>query len=355
MSNPSTDAALGPSRRTLAPLALVALLALAGCGAVPGLGATDSASPLDSVPGDSTAVVHVDADGALDDGAVRAVLNGTVRTAAGPGRGPDSVGEALASAGRNTSLDPEGLRAVTFFAKPAAAGGTEYGAAVLDSEWSEADLVAALRERSDAPVPESSYAGYTTYGEGGDAFLLALGDGRYVAGSEAAVKEAADVAAGDAAPLNGDVRSAFERTEEGHLRYAAAAGEGLDPSAVPESGYDTRPFERLTVVSGSLSTVEGGDLSLTARMAFASEGAAADAGDVLEGAAAAYRDSGDPTAERVLSEEHLSIETDGSTVTVTATNEPGTYVALGRAYAALVDPAGVAGLGAGNASAAGAV
>jgi len=341
MSVPSDNGA--GLRSSLLAVALVAVVVTAGCSSVPGMGGNGGggAGPaLDTVPEGSTAVFHADVNGALNDDSMRTALNGTVTMAAGPADvgGTTSLDDMLREIENNTGLDMTAMHGVTAFSKSAAAVSgpttTEYSAAVLATDWSEDEFIGALRQNTDADVSASEYAGQTVYtAPAEESWVGVIGDGRFVVGSERAVKDAMDVSAGDASAFDNDVRSAFESTSEGHLRYAASVPQDELNASDVDTQYSTAVFDQVSTVSGSLTTVSGGNLSMTATMAFESRSAATDAQEVIDGAIALSRESSnDSITERLLSANRLSVTLDGTEVTVTATNEPGTYVTLFRTF-----------------------
>ncbi len=338
----------GGRQSPLLALALVVLVVAAGCSSLPGAGdATDEPEPvptLNVVPEGTTAVLHADAGGALNDDALRTVLDGVVSTLVGPTPGGEvTVRNTVSTAENRTGLDADELTGVTFFSKATTVpNATEipdaselgYAGAVLAADWSKAEFAAALRSGSRENVTETTHAGLTAYVGPNATWVGTLGDGRFVVGTERAVTDAMAVAAGEAAAFDNDVRAAFASTGAGHLRYAAAVPQdGINTSGI--GGYDTAPFEAASTVRGSVATTPDGNVSVTANVRFASASAATDAAEMAQGAIAATRERTDNATARLLTENRLSVAADGNELTLVATNEPDTYVALVRALVLL--------------------
>ncbi|MFB6136653.1 MAG: hypothetical protein ABEJ04_07820 [Halobacteriaceae archaeon] len=325
--------------------AVVALLAVsAGCSGLPtgSDGGVQSSPALDSVPAGADVVGYVDVQGALGDDAVRTVLNESIALSSRSSMdedAPDTLAAAIAEAENESELDLSAFASVTFYGRTNTTGDASYSAAVLSTGWAESDLVAAMENDSTYSLEETTYEGQTLYeptggsetvvaGEDLGSWVGVLGDGSYVVGSESAVKDALDVSAGNADRLSGDLRTAFEDTGDGYLRYAVAVPQEEFDAGQVSPGMNTDVFNDVTLVSGSLYT-EGEDISLETTLTFQSDSAAGDARDVLKGAVTTYRGLvEDNQTKQLLSEEHLTVEADGSTVVVTSTNSADDVVSI---------------------------
>ena len=324
-------------RRAVLALALASLVVTAGCSALPGSGGGGaSTSPaLDTVPAGADFVGYVNVQGMRNDDSLRNIGNEMLRAQANRSgyEGPENVDEAISQAESESDLDPTKLAAVTVYGQypdeSSSPAGPSYSAAVLSTSWSEEEFVTAVENDSELTLEQTTYADATLYrpADSGneDAWIGVAGDTQFVVGTEQAVKDALDtVSNGDA--VSGDLRTRFTDTDEGYVRFASAVPQDQLPSdGLSGSG---RATSDLSAVSGSLST-DGDTVSVTVTMAYGSESAASDARDVFKGAVTTYRGlAEDEQTKQLLSEDHLSIEKDGSDVVVTSTNDADTLSTL---------------------------
>lgn len=317
------------STRRLALLAvgLSTLLVTAGCsGAIGGLGADgDSGGPqLDSVPASAEYVAYVDAAGMASDESLRSIANAALDARAEYDDDAPADVDAMFEEARNESgLDPTKVEDVTVFGttpeNPMDSTGSS--AMVLSTSYSEDELVTAMEERAGT-VTEETYGDATLYvSESGDgeSVLAALGDGTFAAGDRSAVESVVDVRAGDADALGGDLKRAFEDTEDGYVRFAMATpsdGEASEDIA-SEAPMDASALENVEYVSGSFATGNG-NVTTTMHLVAGSESGAQQTYDLVDGALSLYSSMGDGEAQSAL--DAVSVERDGETVTVTHTD-----------------------------------
>lgn len=310
-------------RRTFAALLVAALVVGAGCsGAVPGLGGggggDDAPAAADVVPAQADFVASVDVTGLMTDQTLNELANSTLDEES---EEVEDTGDARESFQEETGLDPAKLhRAVVFMQTDEEA---EYAGVVLETDWATEDVVAAIENDSETEVEETTYGEKTVYRPAEDSgsedgWLAVLDDGRYAAGSEDAVKDAIDVANGDADSLDGDLREAFENTsEDSYLRFASTVPQDEVPADEMGGGqFDTSSFNQVEIVAGE-HAVEDGNVSVTLNMEVASTSDAEDIMNTLDGALRLYTANlGDETMRAVL--EDISVSQDGTTVTVHA-------------------------------------
>lgn len=334
--SPIADRSPVSLRTVLVVLVAGALVASAGCtGALDGGGDGSSASvepALDVVPAGSDAVFYADVNGALDDDELRSVADTMYSTEESA---PDDLDEAIERAQDNVSLELSGVQAVTAYGQNDSTSVDDaYGAAVVSADWSTEELIDAMENDSEITFENETYAGHDIYLPADDddvsSAVGVVSDTRYVIGDQAAVEDALEVANGDADAFEGDVRDAFENTpDDAHVRFAVGVPQNqYDTGDAGGSQFDTGIFNDVSVVSGSQSTPDGNvSLSMTAQ--FGSESNASDAGDATEGIVQIARVYvQDNQTQELLADEHLSIETDGADLTITATNSVETITDL---------------------------
>lgn len=326
----------GPSRARLALVVVLvgALVAAPGCSGLfdGGDGGTPTVSDepaLDVVPAGVDSVAYVDVNGTLEDEELRSIANTLYGFS---DSGPQTVEETLDRMQANTTLAISDLQAVTGYGHTNVTddeGG--YGAIVVSADWSIQQVVAEIENGSDVTMEATTVAGKQfwrpTDGEPADenaSYVGKLSETRFVVGTEVATKDALRVASGNADAFSGELRTAFEDTREGsYVRYATTIPQDeVDPG---EIGGNTDVFNEVTLVSGA-QYVADGNVTLATTMTFASESAATDAADVMDGAIAMYRGSmaTDPNTRALLSDENLSVEASVTDVTITTSNSAAT-------------------------------
>lgn len=313
-------------RKAVVALALAALVATAGCTSF--LGGDDGSggdAKLDSVPADAQMVGYVDVDGAVGDDSLRSLTNTLLETQAENAEydpGPASVPELLDEFENESGLDPAGVHDVTYFASTdtdAPMAGESAGM-ILTSEYSEDELVSAMRE-DGSELSETTYGETTlyTYGYEGSSALAVLGDGTFALGDRSSVESVVDVRAGDTDALNGELRTTYENTRDGYARFAMDVPQEDVPADQIGAGspVDTSAFNTVQFVSGSFYT-SGDEVGLEVDLTSEDESSASRTYDVVDGAIGMY--SGMVEDELRATLEKLTVSQDGDTVTVSYTN-----------------------------------
>ncbi|MFB6105736.1 MAG: hypothetical protein ABEJ70_02055 [Halobacteriaceae archaeon] len=331
----------GPSRgRTaLATTAALVLVLAAGCAGLPGLGGGGGGPPPapDQVPAGADYVVTVHVSELRSDDAVRRVLNASL-SGGSADVGSTTTAGALDEFENETDLDGRKLTDVVVFGRyppeDAPPESPDYAGFVLTTDWSESDLVTAIETDAQGSVSESTYGGKTLYelptDAGGDAsYLGVLADGRFVVGTRAAVTDAIDVETDEADALDGDLRDRYEATrEDGYVRFAAAVPQDRVPAGQVGGRLDTEVFNDVTTVAGS-QYADDGDVGANVTLTFASESAASDATNVIDGAVSLY--SGmlpDDRTEVKAVLDGVTTTRDGTAVTVSTEASADTWTAL---------------------------
>ncbi|WP_136688010.1 hypothetical protein [Halorhabdus amylolytica] len=309
----------------LAVLVLVGGVAAAGAfiatgGDVPMLGASGGSASLDAVPEDVDIVMYADG-GIVDDDTTKTMVNGVLEMSSQDPSysGPSNYDELLSEANSETALDVDAFDSATMFATypEGSAATAEYAGAVIESDWTEDDLVNSIEETGGS-VQEQTYAGTTVYVQtsefGTDTWLAPLGDGTFVVGTEVAVTDAIDVENGDANALSGDLRSSFTDLRDGYVKFAATLPEDASGQAgsIPQGG---RLAQNVRAASGVYYT-SGEDVGMEVHLTGTDQSSAESVKESIDGllsfAAVGAQDS--PTADLI---DAMEVSQDGQQVTIT--------------------------------------
>lgn len=277
--------------------------------------------PVAQVPANVTTVARLDATAVSDDDGL-SELAAAESNSISPGTG-------LLAFENRTGLDPLAATALLVF--EVAGNGSAIGY-IVDGNWSEDAFLDTLEETTDREydrqttheesviyVPVAPNDDEDAEDDEGDengtesVFVGVHGDGRYVVGDEAAVSASLDVRYGDADPLSGPVRNAYDETADAPLTVASEQSgsivpeqfEGLAPEWIVET------FEDAEAVSRSYETTEAGiaiDLGLHA----ADEATATEIRETVPGALAylaANELTGDELADELETIEVIQEET----------------------------------------------
>jgi hypothetical protein len=323
-------------------------------------------STLDVVPSGATSVTYADVGGMIEDDTVGELLNevldaGSQTTPAGEDI-PESKDEVLEEFENESGLDPTEMGETVGFGKtpdvtetptPGMPGGptgplSQYGATWFTAGWSEDDLVSAIEENEEGvELVAGEYNGYTTYEApsetdtgmtetpafGGQqpaepsevGMMGVIEDGEYVIGTEEAVTDALDVAAGDMDAVGEDLRNAYTSVPDGLAKAASSAPELPDDSVpqrtVGEDGpaLDQDRLEELQTGAMVVDTSDG-ELSMEASMRAGTEEAAGHVVEVLDGAIASTKKNIED--EELASKlDDISIDRDGQNVSVAYSND----------------------------------
>lgn len=323
-------------------VAMSILVVTAGCSALPGGdgGGTTTAS-VDSVPAGVDSVATVDVAGILADENHRSIANTVFNLSAQQPfyEGPANVSAALEEARDSSDLDPSGLNnVVAFGAYPEGGSSADagYGAVIVGSSWEEAALIETIRNQSDATVTEGEYGGATVYTTEGseEGTIGVLADGKYVFGTTAAVEDVIDVDQGNADALSGSLRTAYEDSHEGYVRFAATVPQdsaSVPGGAAPGGVNVSDAFQKITMVSGAHYT-DGDSVGVTTTLHAEDSSAASDIQSTIDGLVSIAQGTvEDPDLTAVIDSVSVS-EPDGSTVTITYEQSTSEIEDLVRTY-----------------------
>ena len=315
------------TRRRALQLGSAGLFAgLAGCGMLGGDSenstSDDGTNPLDSVPEGSAMVAHVDVAQLLDGPVVQQGVEQALSLMAdqrGTTGGPESYEDLLSMAESEFGLDPTAANTATVFVDPPESrGDPETAAAVVDADWSEADVVDALRAQGGS-FPEREYGDAKLYvAESSGSSAAALGvlpDGRFVLGRTPGVETVVDTVAGEASSVGGTLATTYDGTAEGPIRFA------VDIGSFP--GEPSGPMANIETVSGGMAadgdsrtmavTVEAVDDTAASGVRAIVENGLSNVQSQLDGA----QDAPQQLREGLEQLQDVEVTKDGSTVAIT--------------------------------------
>ena len=242
---------------------LVVLGSLAGCndggdGNGNGNGSDGSSMAGDTVPAKAEAVVSIDVEAMLNDDDLRDVGDTALEELQQFGQGesdlPSDVDSAIEMAREEADLDPTGFRRGTLFMQVEESGADEdYAGMIMETDWSEDDLITFLESEGDSDLEESDYSGKTIYSgadteEGG---MAVLSDGRYVIGPTAVLEDVIDVVNGDAEAVESELMDLYDETTEGHVQFATVVPEGSFEDMDSEE-IEIESLDQIEYMSGSV-------------------------------------------------------------------------------------------------------
>ncbi|QSG11991.1 Uncharacterized protein HSBGL_1574 [Halapricum desulfuricans] len=248
-------------QKGVAGAGFVTLGSLAGCGSIGGgngNGNGNGSTAGDTVPAKAEAIVSMDVEAMLNDDDLRdvgdTVLEELQQFGQGEGNLPEDVDSAIEMAREEADLDPTGFRSGTLFMQVEGSGANEdYAGIVMETDWSEDDLIGFLESEGDSDLEESEYSGKTIYSgadtdEGG---MAVLSDGRYVIGPTAVLEDVIDVVNGDADAIGSELTDLYDMTTEGHVQFATVVPEGSLEDMDTEE-IEIESLDQIEYVSGSV-------------------------------------------------------------------------------------------------------
>jgi hypothetical protein len=342
---PADDSSFVPNPRTVLAVMLTALLVTAaGCGGLLGDdGSSSEGARLDSVPDRADAVFYMDVEGILESDAHRGLANTVFEEFANTSdsyEGPGNVDEAQEEAENTSGVDAGDIQEVTGFSASTESG--EYSGAIVESSLSESEFVTAQAENQEYNFSEDEYNGHTFYSpssepdSGNETYIGVLEDGVYVTGTEEAVRDVIDTVDGEMDPISGEVRTAYEETRDGLVRFASSVPQDEIPTDAANGSVpiDTQVFASVSLVSGS-HYVADETVGLNLNLDTDSESSAADVRDATDGAvslASAYL-TNDQAQDQLRK---INVSSEGSTVTVEYGSSVSSLEELIRTYVQLL-------------------
>lgn len=340
MLTPSSRRADGSrlSRRATLAAGVAVVTASAGC-----TGFFDDADGPDddlagNAPADASVLAHLEVAAVTDASDVEADTDAEdvledLATVEG-----DHVETATSDLEARTGLDPLAADELLVFGDddPTADGGDEDededGDLLLAGDWDAIDVQASLEETTGLEYGETEYEGEPVLyepegaaeagddGDGGETdvedppLVGDLRDGRFAIGSGPSVRSVLEVAYGDADPLAGPVRDAYDDARGGQLTVAAEpAGELLpEEYAALLSGLNLEVLDEIEAVGRRYETVDAG-IALEAGLHVGSEDDAAELETVVGGALAALAELDAAFAD---AREDVAVDREGTVVAI---------------------------------------
>jgi hypothetical protein len=329
----SSVAGAGAAVKAVAALAVL-VAAGSAAGFVLGIGpfADASTDPIDQTPAEADVVFYTDME-IRDDPATKELVNASLSTRADEPYygGPTSHEELLNETSRNTGLDPSNVEQVLGFGayppEGSAPDRTQYWGVILHAGWTADEITTELENQTDGRTwTQTSYNGHTVYESEPQSefqdrvWFGVLDDGQFVMGTPEAVKETIDVTEGDQQPVDGDLRSQYDRLRDDALvAFAADVPRDRIPEetvdrAAEQAPIDYTAFTSVDVVSGAYYT-SSGTVGVTVNMQATDADAAKDVHDVTDGGISfASGTVSNETVKEGLRD--VEVARDGSTVTV---------------------------------------
>lgn len=307
----------------------VAVVAIGGVGFTV-LSGPASASAVEQVPDGVDTVVHVDmaiTNDTVSRELASAGLNSTTRRVGVSG--PANLSAAGSKLDNQTDLDLRAVSDVVLFGRlnrsVSPDGGVEdaeYVGVIVHADWEIDEFFESVRNDTDGVAPteyeRTSYNGQPVLAPVGESaaaggWVGVLDDGKFVLGSEAAVKDSVDVAVGDAGSFDGELRSAYGETPSGLVTFAFAVPQRSIPGE-GEMDVEIEDYQPVETVAGSYYTTRTG-AGVELRMVASGTEDARDAADITAGELArAAGTAENETVQEVL--RAVEVERNGDTVTV---------------------------------------
>ena len=270
---------------------LAALGSLAGCSGLLDAEGGGGSGQLARVPEDADAAAHVDVETVLDDKATENVVDAQLAIQAERSwyDGPETFEAALSDFQDSTGLDPDGIQTATPFFEFAGSDSyqtvdQEFYGTVLTADWSEDDLIASI-EDSGTEYEADEHAGQPVYEPDNDYsyWVGVLADGEYVLGSEDAVEDTIDVAAGEEDVLDSDLQNAYANTRAGPVRFVSTVPADERPETTgPSDEIDLGILSDVETVAGAVY-VNGDNRGVEMTFTAADEETADDVAAMLDG------------------------------------------------------------------------
>lgn len=309
------------AKRALLVLAVVSMVTLAGCtGALTNSDEGGDAEPqTDLVPDEAVLVASFDMS-LMTDSETQALVEGIDESEAEDVQDIDDVYEEF---NNETGLDLTELEGATMFATSAADISESGDAAfILDAEWDAETVVENIGEEEGIDYVQTEYAGEKVLWEPANPdqhyepmYVGVHDDGQLVVGDRAAVTASLDVTYDGAASLSGDLLEAFENAPDGHVRFAMDAS-SMDSGAESGQYGGMAMYDSLETITGAYYT-EDGTVGVETRMAFSDAEQAENLEGTINLLLDQYETELEPEQQRLVDDEHLTIETEDSSLVIT--------------------------------------
>lgn len=296
------------------------------------------------VPTGADALIGVDFQSMVSDQNIRSVGNtflGELSAQQGY-QGPSNVDDALDLGQTMGGLNPDDLYGMTMFTQTSGtAAAQQYSGAVMQTGWSESDMISAIESSGTTNLTESQYRGQTIYQSGSamdTGMIGVLGNGNFVIGTEQAVKDQIDVSTGNAQAASGDLSTYFSETNDGHLRFASRIPE----DQIPQDSGQVQGLQEVRYISGSFYS-DGNNLGIDINMHTTTSSAATNLANSVDGLLSFASGSmvENPDAKEVLNQ--IEVSSSGQTATMSYVESVSTLNSYIETYVSQM-----AGMSAGN-------
>lgn len=230
-------------RRVGIALALVLVLAAGAVAASLFLDSGESTGPLEAVPAGVDYVGTLEPDEMAADRHVASTTRRSLRFQENVDFYDGPPFPTSFAVSREGSLEPEDAAWVTYFGRT---NGSSYDARIVRANWTAQALVSAVEARHNVTLSPGEYRG-EFYHAGGGYGVAVLPNDTFVVGNDTAVRDAVDVARGEAEALDGPLREQYEATSDGYVRYAYR----FRPANVPNYPFVGESVRRIQYVSSA--------------------------------------------------------------------------------------------------------
>lgn len=304
-------------RKTSTVVAVVGMLVLAGCsgfmpGSQPSNTADDSVGePLnvDAIPDNASSVLYVNSSIVYDD-STKSIMNNLLEKMPNDSESPQSYQEALSEMEVNSTISFEKVNDATVYTTADTMNSVQssgvnnsYFGVIISSEWTAGEFITVLQNGTDTneSFQETTYNDQTLYVSNASetsekAYLGVRDDGRFILGTEQAVKDALDVSAGDASALTGTVRNQLLENKNSLVAFASKM-----PESTSTASTGTQALNKAEYISGAYYA-EGDSIGVEVLMDFPSPENASIVADQAQGMIA----TGQSQVQNGTIKEHIS-------------------------------------------------
>jgi len=299
------------SKSALAALVVVGVIAVAGVTLLPG---GDANAAVSQVPAGVDTVVRLDMSITSDRATQVMALAGGASV---PGAESGNVSRFRAGFENRTGIDPEPAEELVVFSAVNGSTPTNatYLGAILHTDAPTERAVTGIQNATGSGYDARTVDGRTVYAptDRSGVWIGVLGDGQVALGTEQAVRDTVAVTTGSADAFDGPLRTAYDGTRNGTVRFATTAPEILLP---PSAGFvtDVQLYRDLRAVGGTYY-IESGRTGVELQLRANNDASARSVAQATNGTVAVlptYVDN-ETAADAVRS---VNVSQHGSTVTV---------------------------------------
>jgi len=299
------------AKTVVAAVVLVGVVAVGGATLFAG---GDTGAAIDQVPSGVDTVVRLDMTITNDRATQLLALAGGASV---PGGGSDNASGFRATFENQTGIDAQQADEIVVFSavNDSVSSNTTYVGAILHTDASTDAAVAGVQNTTSTAYAEQTVSGQRVYAptNGTGYWVGVLGDGQIVVGTQAAVTDTVGVTAGAAESFGGPLRTAYDGTRNGTVRFATTSPDVLLP---PDAAFVTNVqlYRDLQAVGGAYY-LDGSRTGVEVQLRTNNANNAQSVAQATNGTAAILRNSlENETAIEAVNA--VEIDQQGSTVTV---------------------------------------